>query len=235
MNEHALLIYSGGQDSATCLAWALQNFRRVTTLGFAYGQRHSVEMKCRLRLRQILSQQFPHWGQRLDQDVVLETDFFRQLETTALTSDMPIEEGKEGPPNTFVPGRNILFLSLAATWAYSKGLRHIITGVCETDSSGYPDCRDDAMKSLQVALNTGMDSRFVIHTPLMWRTKAETWRLAHELGGQALVDLVLEHSHTCYLGQRDVRHAWGYGCGQCPACVLRAQGYAQYLEEAPRV
>lgn len=231
MKEEALLIYSGGQDSGTCLAWALEHFSRVRTLGFVYGQRHDVEMQCRLRLREEVARAFPHWGSRLGPDVVLEVDFFRQMEATALTADVPIATEADGVPNTFVPGRNILFLTLAATWAYGKNLRHMVAGVCETDSSGYPDCRDDAIKALQVALNTGMDSRYVLHTPLMWRTKAETWTLAQELGGQKLVDLLLEHSHTCYLGTRDQRHAWGYGCGQCPACVLRAKGYGKYMEE----
>lgn len=230
MNEEALLIYSGGQDSGTCLAWALEHFSRVTTLGFAYGQRHSVEMDCRLALREKMAHIFPHWSWRLGPDVVLEVDFFRQLEATALTDTLPITEDGNGIPNTFVPGRNTLFLSLAAAWAYSKGLRHIVTGICETDSSGYPDCRDDAVKALQVALNAGMDSRYVLHTPLMWRTKAQTWGLAHQLGGETLVELLLEHSHTCYLGVRDKRHDWGYGCGQCPACQLRAKGYYEYAE-----
>lgn len=230
MKEEALLIYSGGQDSGTCLAWALEHFSRVTTLGFVYGQRHHVEMQCRLTLRDEVACAFPHWGQRLGPDVVLEVDFFRQLEATALTAALPIAGKEGGVPNTFVPGRNMLFLTLAATWAYGKDLRHIVTGVCETDSSGYPDCRDDAMKALQVALNIGMDSRYVMHTPLMWRTKAQTWAMAEELGGQNLVDILLEHSHTCYLGTRDTRYAWGYGCGQCPACVLRERGYEEYMK-----
>ena len=229
MQEHALLIFSGGQDSATCLAWALERFARVTTLGFEYGQRHSVEMACRLRVRAAVAEAFPHWGQRLGEDVLLHTDFFQQVEATALTADMPVDESQP-LPNTFVPGRNILFLSLAAAWAYGKNLRHMIAGVCETDSSGYPDCRDDAMKALQVALNTGMEASFVIHTPLMWRTKAQTWELAQQLGGDTLVELLLEHTHTCYLGTRDTRHPWGYGCAECPACRLRAAGYAAYAE-----
>lgn len=228
MQDHALLLFSGGQDSATCLAWALERFDRVTTLGFDYGQRHSVEMACRLRVRETLAATFPHWGSRLDEDVVLRTDFFGQVEATALTADIPMNENA-ALPNTFVPGRNIIFLTLAAAWAWGRGVRHMVAGVCETDSSGYPDCRDDAMKALQVALNTGMDARFVIHTPLMWRTKAQTWELAQALGGNLLVELLLEETHTCYTGTRDQRHAWGYGCGHCPACRLRAAGYAAYV------
>ena len=232
MHDSALLIYSGGQDSGTCLAWALENFASVTTLGFAYGQRHAVEMACRPVLREALVDAVPRWREKLGQDVVLDLDFFRHLEATALTSHAPIATEQNGLPNTFVPGRNILFLSLAAAWAYGKGLRHIITGVCETDFSGYPDCRDDAVKALQVALNIGMDSRFVLHTPLMWRDKAQTWALAHSLGGSALVEALLEHSHSCYLGERGTRHPWGYGCGSCPACLLRARGYAAYRGDA---
>lgn len=228
MHDHALLLFSGGQDSGTCLAWALERFPRVTTMGFDYGQRHSVEMACRLEVRAAVAAAFPHWGERLGDDVVLRTDFFGQIEATALTAPIPVEEKNASLPNTFVPGRNLIFFTLAAAWAYAKGPRHVVAGACETDSSGYPDCRDDAVKAMQVALNAGMNARFAIHTPLMWLTKAQTWRLAHDLGGDALVDILLEHTHTCYLGSRDIRREWGYGCGECPACRLRAAGYAEY-------
>lgn len=227
----ALVVFSGGQDSATCLAWALTHFERVETIGFNYGQRHAIEMDCRLNVLERLRQQRPDWSARLGQDTVLALDVFQQLGETALTHDVEIAMTQTGLPSTFVPGRNLVFLTLAAAQAYRRGLKHIVTGVCETDFSGYPDCRDDAMKALQVALNLGMESRLVIDTPLMWLTKAKTWGLARELGGQPLVDLILEHTHTCYLGQRGQRHPWGHGCGACPACALRAAGYLQYVGE----
>lgn len=227
----ALVVFSGGQDSTTCLAWALGNFERVETIGFNYGQRHAIELDCRLRVLESLREQRPDWSARLGQDTVLTLDVFQQLGETALTHDVEIAMTQTGLPSTFVPGRNLVFLTLAAAQAYRRGLKHIVTGVCETDFSGYPDCRDDAMKALQVALNLGMESRLVIDTPLMWLTKAKTWALARELGGQPLVDLILEHTHTCYQGQRGQRHPWGHGCGACPACALRAAGYLQYLGE----
>ena len=215
-DQQALVIFSGGQDSATCLAWALSRFARVHTLGFDYGQRHSVELECRGKVRSAIAALKPEWQDRLGPD-------------TPLTSDMPIEQEGEGIPNTFVPGRNLLFIMHAAAWAYGKNIRHLVLGVCESDSSGYPDCRDDSIKAMQVALNTGMDSHFVLHTPLMWLDKADTWRLAEDLGGMPLVDCILEQSHTCYEGTRGERYPWGYGCGQCPACKLRAHGYEVYL------
>ena len=229
LEQQALVIFSGGQDSATCLAWALNRFNRVLTLGFDYGQRHVVELTCRQRLREGMAALNPLWAQRLGPDTLLSLDIFRQLADTALTSDTPIEEhGAGGLPNTFVPGRNLIFILHAAAWAYAKGLRHMVMGVCQSDYSGYPDCRDDTVKAMQVALNKGMDSDYVLHTPLMWRSKKDAWSLAHELGGDALVNLIVEESHTCYLGQRGQRHAWGYGCGSCPACRLRASGYEAY-------
>lgn len=225
MADDALVIFSGGQDSTTCLAWALQRFDRVRTVGFTYGQRHVVEMSCREVLRAALGAMHPLWARRLGEDQVLDIDLFRQLGGTALTEDMEIRMTEQGLPNTFVPGRNLLFLTLAAICAWRQGARHIVMGVCETDFSGYPDCRDDAVKAMQVALNIGMDTRLTVHTPLMWIDKAATWELAHALGGDPLVECILEHSHTCYLGDRSRRHAWGYGCGHCPACRLRAAGY----------
>lgn len=228
-NQSAAVIFSGGQDSSTCLAWALSRFSRVWTIGFAYGQRHAVELECRSRIREALAELSPVWAKRLAPDAVLSLDVFRAMAATALTSDAKIEEHDDGrPPSTFVPGRNLLFGLCAAIWAYGRGIRHLVLGVGESDYSGYPDCRDDSVKALQLALNTGMDARFILHTPLMWRTKAETWQLAQELGGAPLVRLIVEESHTCYLGDRGTRHAWGYGCGQCPACRLRAAGYAAW-------
>ena len=229
--EQALVIFSGGQDSATCLAWALSRFERVQTLGFDYGQRHNVELACRQRLRAALADLDPLWASRLGPDTLLNVDIFRQLADTALTSEAPIAaDGPGGLPTTFVPGRNLLFILHAAVWAYAKNIRHLILGVCQSDSSGYPECRDDSIKAMQVALNCGMDSRFVLHTPLMWLSKRGAWELAESLGGTALVDLILEESHTCYAGERGRRYDWGYGCGVCPACRLRASGYAAYRE-----
>lgn len=228
-DQTALVIFSGGQDSATCLAWALDRFARVRTLGFDYGQRHAVELACRQNLREKLADLNPQWGARLDADCLLDIGLFRQLANTALTSAAPIEDKPEGLPNTFVPGRNLIFILHAAAWAYGLDIRHMVLGVCQSDSSGYPDCRDDSIKAMQVALNVGMDANFVLHTPLMWRSKKDAWTLAEVLGGPNLVDLIVEESHTCYEGQRGQRHPWGYGCGQCPACRLRAAGYTEYL------
>jgi 7-cyano-7-deazaguanine synthase len=230
--EGALVLFSGGQDSATCLAWALDRFARVETIGFDYGQRHAVELQCRPVFRAALLTQFPAWVGGLGPDHTLALDALRAVSDTALTRETAIAMGEDGLPNTFVPGRNIVFLTFAAALAYRRGLRHIVAGMCETDYSGYPDCRDDTIKALQVALNLGMARRFVLHTPLMWIDKAATWRLAEDLGGPALVDLVVEHTHTCYLGDRTQRHPWGYGCGACPACDLRRKGWEGYREQA---
>ncbi|MBA9071366.1 7-cyano-7-deazaguanine synthase [Methylobacterium sp. RAS18] len=225
----ALVLFSGGQDSATCLAWALDRFPHVETLGFDYGQRHRVELDRRAALRQGLTALDPAWGRRLGPDHTLALAALGEISDTALTRDSAIAFARDGLPNTFVPGRNLAFLTFAAALAYRRGLRHIVGGMCETDYSGYPDCRDDTIKALQVALNLGMERRFVLHTPLMWIDKAQTWALAETLGGRALVDLVVEESHTCYLGERGARHEWGYGCGTCPACDLRAKGFSRYL------
>ena len=227
--EGALVLFSGGQDSATCLAWALDRFPQVETLGFDYGQRHRVELDRREGLRQGLASLDPAWGRRLGPDHTLSLAALGDISDTALTRDSEIALARDGLPNTFVPGRNLVFLTFAAALAYRRGLRHIVGGMCETDYSGYPDCRDDTIKAMQVALNLGMERRFVLHTPLMWIDKAQTWALAERLGGQALVDLVVEESHTCYLGERGQRHEWGYGCGTCPACDLRAKGFSRYL------
>lgn len=228
-NNTALVLFSGGQDSATCLAWALERFERVETLGFDYGQRHAVELECRATLRQGLMAQNQRWSERLGKDHTLELAALGEVSDTALTRDAEIALAENGLPNTFVPGRNIIFLTFAAALAARRGLRHIVTGVCETDYSGYPDCRDDTIKAVQVALNLGMDSRFVLHTPLMWINKAQTWQLAHELGGASLVTLINRESHTCYKGDRGTLHPWGHGCGECPACELRRSGWEDYL------
>lgn len=224
----ALVLFSGGQDSATCLAWALERFAHVETLGFDYGQRHVVELDCRAALRDRFAQMNFGWAARLGDDHTIDLASLGAVSDTALTRDVEIAMEASGLPNTFVPGRNLIFLTFAAALAYRRGLKHIVTGVCETDYSGYPDCRDDTIKALQVALNLGMESRFVLHTPLMWIDKAETWQLAEDLGGAALVEAIVEDSHTCYHGTRGELHPWGHGCGECPACQLRAKGYEAY-------
>ena len=225
-DEHALVLFSGGQDSSTCLAWALARYPYVETIGFAYGQRHAVEMECREPIRDGIS---ALWPGRLGPDhVVGLAATIGGLGATALTSDTAIAMNAEGLPNTFVPGRNLLFFTCAGALAYRRGLRRIVAGMCETDYSGYPDCRDDTIKAMQVALNLGMQRRFVLETPLMWRDKAATWELAQGLGGEALVELIREKTHSCYLGDRTHRHEWGYGCGSCPACELRAAGWHRW-------
>lgn len=226
----ALVLFSGGQDSATCLAWALDRFSAVETIGFAYGQRHAVELEVRGAFMAGLRSAFPAWASRLGEDHLLDLSVIGQMGQTALTADVEIEMGRNNLPTTFVPGRNILFFTSAASVAYRRGLRHLVGGMCETDYSGYPDCRDDTLKALQVALNLGLDSRFVVETPLMWLDKAATWALADRLGGQPLIDLMIEHTHSCYRGDRSQRHAWGYGCGTCPACELRAGGWSRFAE-----
>ncbi|MDB5408974.1 MAG: queC [Rhodospirillales bacterium] len=224
----ALVLFSGGQDSTTCLAWALDRFEHVETIGFDYGQRHRVELACGARVRERLAQAYPIWAQRLGEHHNLDLSILGHISETALTRDATIAFSAGGLPNTFVPGRNLLFLTLAAAVAYRRGLKHLVGGMCETDYSGYPDCRDDTLKALQVALSLGMDRRFVVETPLMWIDKARTWMLARDLGGDGLVDLIREETHSCYLGDRGTRHEWGYGCGECPACALRAGGWERY-------
>ncbi len=232
MHTTALVLFSGGQDSTTCLAQALTRYQRVETIGFDYRQRHSVELQARLKVLAVLRAQYPQWAARLGQDHVLDLAVLGQVSETSLTRDMAFRMEQTGLPNTFVPGRNLLFLTLAGALAYRRGLEVIVTGVCETDYSGYPDCRDDTMKAMQLALSLGMDKKLVVETPLMWLDKAATWALAETLGGQRLVNLIIEHTHTCYLGDREHRHAWGYGCGSCPACELRARGWAAYSAAA---
>jgi 7-cyano-7-deazaguanine synthase len=227
-SDGALVLFSGGQDSATCLAWALREFQHVETLGFEYGQRHSVELRCRDALRAGMA------GPRLGPDHTLALPMLAQIGGSALTEAAEIAMRADGLPNTFVPGRNLVFLTLAAALAQRRGLRHIVGGMCETDYSGYPDCRDDTIKALQAAINLGMNARLVLHTPLMWLDKAATWRLAHTLGGDALVELIRVESHSCYRGVRDTLHAWGHGCGECPACDLRARGWSQWWQAEDR-
>ena len=224
----ALVLFSGGQDSATCLAWALDRFARVETIGFDYGQRHAIELSCRERLLDGFKALRADWAQKLGESHTLKIPTLSEISDTALTRDEAIAMGEDGLPNTFVPGRNLVFLTFAAALAYRRGVTDIIGGMCETDYSGYPDCRDETIRALNAALNLGMAKPFQLHTPLMWLDKAATWKLAHDLSGQGLVDLICEHSHTCYLGERGARHAWGYGCGECPACSLRAKGWREY-------
>jgi 7-cyano-7-deazaguanine synthase len=225
MSDAALVLFSGGQDSTTCLAWALERFGRVETVGFDYGQRHRIELDCRGHIRAGLAAISDRWAGRLGEDHTIRLGALSEISGTALTREVAIEMGEDGLPNTFVPGRNLVFLTFAGALAYRRGLRHIVGGMCETDYSGYPDCRDDTIKAVQLALNLGMGRRFVLHTPLMWIDKAATWALARSLGGRGLVDLIRERTHTCYLGERGMRYEWGYGCGACPACQLRANGH----------
>lgn len=229
MNNSALVLFSGGQDSTTCLAWALNRYDHVETLGFDYGQRHAIELTMRLQLLDGLRVIRPDWKSKLGQDHVLDLSLLAAISDTALTSEVAITMQENGLPNTFVPGRNLLFLTSAAALAYRRGISDLVGGMCETDYSGYPDCRDETLKSLQQAINLGMASKLTIQTPLMWLNKAQSWQLAATLGGEELVELIRTESHTCYLGERGVLHAWGHGCGTCPACELRARGYAEYL------
>jgi 7-cyano-7-deazaguanine synthase len=228
----ALVLFSGGQDSTVCLAWALQRFASVETIGFDYGQRHEVELQCRQKVREELRTRFPKWGRRLGDDHLLDLALLGQISDTALTDERAIEMKDGGLPNTFVPGRNLLFLTFAATVAYRRGLNVLVGGMCETDFSGYPDCRDNTLKALQVAISLGLDAPMTIETPLMWFDKAQTWALTERLGGEQLLDLVAEHTHTCYVGDRSRRHEWGYGCGLCPACDLRRSGYNAWMQAA---
>jgi 7-cyano-7-deazaguanine synthase len=234
MAERALVLFSGGQDSTTCLAWALSRYEQVETVGFTYGQRHHVEMECREPVRAGLSNLSAEWKAKLGRDHIIDLGVLAQVSTSALTADLPFGTRDDGLPATFVPGRNLLFLTFAAVVAHQRHIKRIVTGVCETDYSGYPDCRDDTMKVLQAAINLGMEARLVIETPLMWIDKADTWALAHELGGDALIDLIVEKTHTCYQGDRHHRHDWGFGCGTCDACRLRSAGWLRYVEPQSR-
>ena len=229
MTNSALVLFSGGQDSTTCLAWALNRYDHVETLGFDYGQRHAIELTMRPQLLDNLRTMRPDWKSKLGEDHVLDLSLLAAISDTALTSDVTITMQDNGLPNTFVPGRNLLFLTSAAALAYRRGISDLVGGMCETDYSGYPDCRDETLRSLEQAINLGMASKLAIQTPLMWLNKAQSWQLAATLGGQELVELIRTETNTCYLGERGVLYAWGHGCGSCPACELRARGYADYL------
>jgi 7-cyano-7-deazaguanine synthase len=226
--DTALVLFSGGQDSTVCLAWALQQFSRVETVGFDYGQRHEVELSVRARLRERMAALRADWKKGLGDDHVVKLDALAAISETALTRHTTIELADSGLPTTFVPGRNLIFFCFAGALAYRRGARHLVAGMCETDYSGYPDCRDDTIKAVQLALTLGLDKRITIHTPLMWIDKADTFAMAEQIGGKAFLELVIEDSHSCYLGDRSQRHAWGFGCGECPACQLRAQGFAKF-------
>jgi 7-cyano-7-deazaguanine synthase len=226
--ETALVLFSGGQDSTTCLAWALSRFGHVETLGFDYGQRHAIELDCRAPLLGGIRALRAEWARKLGESHTLKIPTLAEISDTALTRDVAFATRDAGLPNTFVPGRNLIFLTFAAALADRRGIAHVVGGMCETDYSGYPDCRDETIKALNGAVNLGMARAFMFHTPLMWLDKAATWTLAHDLGGVGLVDLIREHSHTCYLGERGARHQWGYGCGECPACNLRARGWRNF-------
>ncbi len=228
MHKKALVLFSGGQDSATCLAWALERYEHVETIGFDYGQRHRVELACRLTVLANLRTAFPHWAAKLGEDHPLDLGLLGQISDTALTADKAIAFEQGGLPNTFVPGRNLIFFTFAAAVAYRRGITVLVGGMCETDYSGYPDCRDDTLKALQVTLGLGLDQRVVIETPLMWIDKAQTWEMAERLGGEPLLEIVRRDTHSCYLGDRSTLHVWGYGCGTCPACELRAKGFERY-------
>jgi 7-cyano-7-deazaguanine synthase len=230
-SQAALVLFSGGQDSTVCLAWALECFARVETIGFDYGQRHAVELEVRERLRQGLGAMRPDWKARLGEDHIVKLDALAAMSDTALTRETAIEIADSGLPTTFVPGRNLIFLCFAGALAYRRGTPHLVAGMCETDYSGYPDCRNDTIQAMAAALNLGLGKPVTVHTPLMWIDKAATFRMAQDIGGAALLDLVVEHSHSCYLGDRSHRHDWGYGCGECPACQLRAQGFAKFMSE----
>jgi 7-cyano-7-deazaguanine synthase len=230
--DQALVLFSGGQDSTACLAWALENYARVETLGFDYGQRHSIELAQRLIVLHKLRAAYPAWSAKLGEDHVLDLRILGQVSETALTRDTQIAMTENGLPNTFVPGRNLIFLTFAAALAYRRGMGALVGGMCETDFSGYPDCRRDTLDALQTALVLGMDAPYKVETPLMYLDKAQTWALAHQLGGDTLVAITIEDTHTCYHGDRTSRHVWGYGCGICPACELRAKGYEMWQASA---
>lgn len=227
----ALVLFSGGQDSSACLAWALARYAQIETVGFDYRQRHRIELDCRITLLRELRAAFPAWSARLGEDHLIDAGVLAQLGDSALTSTRAIEMQANGLPNSFVPGRNLLFLCLAAALAYRRGATVLVAGMCETDYSGYPDCRDNTLKAMQVALSLGLDAPMTLETPLMFLDKAATWALAQQLGGDVLTQLTVEHSHSCYLGERGVRQPWGYGCGACPACLLRRRGFERWRRD----
>ena len=228
MERKALVLFSGGQDSTTCLAWALDRYAYVETVGFDYGQRHAVELDCRKVVMDRLRSQFPNWASRLGTDHMLDLALLSQVSDTALTREREIQFAASGLPTTFVPGRNLLFFTFAAALAYRRGLSVLVGGMCETDYSGYPDCRDNTLKALQVSISLGLDAPMVVETPLMWLDKAQTWGMAMSLGGKSLVELIRKETHTCYVGDHTTQNAWGYGCGHCPACDLRRKGFEMF-------
>lgn len=230
MNSKALVLFSGGQDSTTCLAWALDRYEHVETVGFNYGQRHVVELECRGKILDQIRRDFPQWASRLGSDHMLDLQLLGQISDTALTQDKAIEMQANGLPSSFVPGRNLIFFTFAAAIAYRRGLQVLVGGMCETDYSGYPDCRDNTLKAMQVALSLGLDAPMVVETPLMWIDKTATWRMAHNLGGDAFVRMIQDQTHTCYVGDHSTKHEWGYGCGSCPACELRKSGYEAFIK-----
>lgn len=230
MNAKALVLFSGGQDSTTCLAWALDRYEHVETIGFDYGQRHVVELECRSKILVQIKRNFPQWADRLGSDHMVDLQLLGQISDTSLTQEKAIEMQANGLPNSFVPGRNLIFFTFAAAVAYRRGLHSLVGGMCETDYSGYPDCRDNTLKAMQVALSLGLDAPMVIETPLMWMNKAATWRMANKLGGDAMIKLIQDQTHTCYVGNHSTQHEWGYGCGSCPACELRKRGYEEYVK-----
>ena len=229
MTQHALVMFSGGQDSATCLAWALENYSFVETVGFTYHQKHSVELKCRKSVLQKIGSVRSNWSEKLADDHVIDLSIISELGESALTRDMEIKMMENGLPSTFVPGRNLFFFLAAGVLMYRRGISVLVAGMCETDFSGYPDCRDETIKAMQNALNMGLEKPLLIETPLMWIDKSQTWKMAKDLGGQNLVDLIVEETHTCYRGERSEKHDWGYGCDNCPACELRKNGYLKFL------
>lgn len=226
--QKALLMFSGGQDSATCLAWALEHYDHVETVGFHYEQRHAIEMECRTAVLVQMRELNPNWDTKLGQDKIIDLGALGAISDTSLTRDVEIILNTQGLPSTFVPGRNLIFLNFAAALGYRRGITKIIGGMCQADFSGYPDCRIETLDAQMHAISLGMDRAFTLETPLMDLSKAGAWALAHKLGGEALVQLILEQTHSCYLGERDERHDWGYGCGSCPACELRAKGWSEY-------
>lgn len=228
INQTAGLLFSGGQDSATCLAWALNKFERVETIGFAYGQRHDVEMRCRLDVRSAVKEAFPDWAERLGEDHIINLAGLGQISETSLTRDVEIGVHENGLPTTFVPGRNLIFLNYAAALGWRRGFSHLVAGMCEADFSGYPDCRKETLDAQMNAISLGLDRPYTLHTPLMHLSKAGAWDLSNSLGGETLVEIIREKSHTCYKGVHSTLHPWGYGCHDCPACILRANGWAEY-------
>jgi 7-cyano-7-deazaguanine synthase len=227
-SKSALVLFSGGQDSTTCLAWALDKFSHVETVAFNYNQRHVVELECRKVVLQNIRAQFPEWADKLGEDHLLDIPVLGSISDTALTQDREIEFSKSGLPTTFVPGRNLLFLTLASAIAYRRGIEVLVGGMCETDFSGYPDCRNETIKSQEKTLSLGLDYPLIIETPLMWIDKAATWKLANDIGGNRLINIIKNDTHTCYLGDRSVSHDWGFGCGTCPACELRKAGWNKF-------